>query len=195
MSLEVSEEELVKGCLAGTPAYQRALYKRYAGKMLTVCLRYVNRREEAEDILQEGFITIFEKLTQFKMQGSFEGWVRRIMVHKAIEHYRRNTKVYPVLDIDDVEDRFVSNEDIVSNISSKELLAMIQELPPMYKMVFNLYAFEGMTHREIGESLGIAEGTSKSNLSDARNLLKKKVAQSMMIAKKNEYNDERRIRG
>lgn len=195
MSLDASEEELVKGCLAGVPAYQRALYKRYAAKMLTVCLRYVNRREEAEDILQEGFITVFEKLTQFKMQGSFEGWIRRIMVHKAIEHYRRTSKVYQVIDIENMEDTFASSDDVISTMSSKELLNMIQELPPMYKMVFNLYAFEGMTHREIGENLGIAEGTSKSNLSDARNLLKKKIAYSMMIAKKNDYNDERRIRG
>lgn len=191
MSLEVSEEELVKGCLAGAPAYQRALYKRYASKMLTVCLRYANKREEAEDILQEGFITVFEKLTQFKMQGSFEGWVRRIMVHKAIENYRKTSRVYPVLDIEDVEDNFISQEDIVSNIATKELLNIIQELPPMYKMVFNLYAFEGMTHREIAENLGIAEGTSKSNLSDARNILKKKVALSMMVAKKNDYNEQR----
>lgn len=189
MSLEASEEELVKGCLNGIPAYQRALYKRYASKMLTVCLRYVKKREEAEDVLQEGFITVFEKLNQFKMQGSFEGWVRRIMVNKAIEFYRKASKVFPVLDIDEVEDHFVTNESITSNISSRELMDMIHELPPMYKMVFNLYAFEGMTHKEIAENLGIAEGTSKSNLSDARTLLKKKVARSMMIAKKNDYNE------
>jgi|SRR6185312_11589158 len=190
MGLEVSEEELVKGCLAGAPVYQRALYQRYAGKMLTVCMRFVKKREEAEDVLQEGFITVFEKLSQFKMEGSFEGWVRRIMVNKAIENYRKTSKVYPVIDIDDVEDMFISSEDIVSNLSAKELMSMIHELPPTYKMVFNLYAFEGMTHKEIAESLGIAEGTSKSNLSDARTLLKKKVSRSMIIAKKNNY-DER----
>src|SRR6476661_54089 len=120
MSLEASEEELVKGCLSGVPAFQRALYKRYASKMLTVCLRYVKKREEAEDVLQEGFITVFEKLNQFKMQGSFEGWVRRIMVNKAIEFYRKASKVFPVLDIDEVEDHFVTNESITSNISSRE---------------------------------------------------------------------------
>jgi len=190
MSLEVSEEELVKGCLAEVPAYQRALYKRYASKMLTVCLRYAKNREEAEDVLQEGFVTVFAKLPQFKMEGSFEGWVRRIMVNKSIENYRKTSKIYPVLDIEDVEDNFVSSEDITSNISAKELLSMIQELPPMYKLVFNLYAFDGMTHKEIGASLGIAEGTSKSNLSDARTLLKKKIAISMMIAKKNEINEQ-----
>jgi len=190
MSLELSEEELVKGCLAKEPAYQRALYKRYASKMLTVCLRYANSREEAEDVLQEGFITVFEKLTQFKMEGSFEGWVRRIMVNRSIESYRKTSKIYPVLDIEDVEDMFVGSDNIESNLSAKELLGMIQDLPPMYKMVFNLYAFEGMTHKEISVSLGIAEGTSKSNLSDARNLLKKKIAHSMTIAKKNELHEQ-----
>jgi len=193
MGLEVSEQELVKGCIAGAPVYQRALYQRYAAKMLTVCQRFVKRREEAEDILQEGFITVFEKMSQFKMQGSFEGWVRRIMVNKAIENYRKTSKIYPVIDIDDVENTFIGSEDIVSNMSAKELMGMIHELPPTYKMVFNLYAFEGMTHKEIADNLGIAEGTSKSNLSDARTLLKKKVARSMMIAKKN-Y-DERQARG
>lgn len=191
MSPEVSEQELVKGCLAGAPAAQRALYKRYAAKMLTVCLRYANSREEAEDVLQEGFIIVFEKLGQFKMEGSFEGWIRRIMVNKSIENYRKTSRgVYQVIDIDDVEDMFVSSDDVVSTMSSKELLSMIHSLPPMYKMVFNLYAFEGMTHKEISASLGIAEGTSKSNLSDARTLLKKKLAQSMMIAKKNNYNEQ-----
>jgi RNA polymerase sigma-70 factor (ECF subfamily) len=194
MSLETSEEELVKGCLAGIPAFQRALYKRYAPKMLTVCIRYANSREEAEDMLQEGFIIVFEKLAQFKMQGSFEGWIRRIMVNKSIENYRKASKVYPVLDIDNVEDNFVSPEDIISNLSSKELLNMILELPPMYKMVFNLYAFEGMTHKEIAQNLGIAEGTSKSNLSDARTLLKKKITRSMLVAKKHDLN-EREARG
>jgi len=157
---------------------------------MMVCLRYANSREEAEDVLQEGFITVFEKLSQFKMQGSLEGWVRRIMVNRSIEHYRKVTRIYPVLDIDDVEDTFVSSDDIHSTLASKDLLNMIQELPPMYKMVFNLYVFEGMSHKEISAELGIAEGTSKSNLSDARTLLKKKITHSMTVAKKNEYNEQ-----
>lgn len=189
MQLEVSEQELVKGCLNGVPSFQRALYKRYAGKMLMVCMRYANKREEAEDVLQEGFITVFEKLSTFKMQGSLEGWVRRIMVNKSIENYRKVTRIYPVLDIEDVEDNFVSSEDVTSNIAAKDLLNMIHQLPPMYKMVFNLYVFEGMSHKEISDNLGIAEGTSKSNLSDARALLKKKIAQSMVVAQQQNYNE------
>jgi RNA polymerase sigma-70 factor (ECF subfamily) len=190
MLLEASEQELIKGCLNGIPAFQRSLYKRYAGKMLMVCMRYASNREEAEDVLQEGFVTVFEKLSTFKMQGSLEGWVRRIMVNKSIENYRKVTRIYPVLDIEDVEDKFVSSEDVLSNIAAKDLLNMIHELPPMYKMVFNLYVFEGMSHKDISAQLGIAEGTSKSNLSDARNLLKKKITHSMMVAKKQDYNQQ-----
>lgn len=185
--MELAEEELIKGCLAGIPAYQQMLYKRYAAKMLTVCMRYADNREEAEDVLQEGFMIVFEKMTQFRMQGSFEGWIRRIMVNKSLEQLRKNTRIYPVLDIDNVEDKFISSEDVLNTIASKELLKMIQELPPMYKMVFNLFAFEGMTHKEIAATIGIAEGTSKSNLSDARTLLKKKIYRNMAIEKKTIY--------
>jgi RNA polymerase sigma-70 factor, ECF subfamily len=179
--LQETEEQLFKGCLTGIPAFQQMLYKRYAAKMLTVCMRYASNREEAEDILQEGFIIVFEKIAQFRMQGSFEGWIRRIMVNKSLENLRKSTKIYPVLDITNVEDKFISPENVLETIASKELLKMIQELPPMYKMVFNLYVFEGMTHKEIAAEVGIAEGTSKSNLSDARKLLKKKIVRNRII--------------
>lgn len=182
MSQKITEEELIKGCLAGTWAFQQMLYKRYAAKMLTVCMRYATSKEEAEDILQEGFILVFEKLKQFKMKGSFEGWVRRIMVNKAIENFRKSSRMYPLTSIEGNENIAITTEDILSNINAKELLNMIQELPPMYKMVFNLYVFESMTHKEIAAELGIAEGTSKSNLSDARNILKKKITQGILIA-------------
>lgn len=191
MSQTISEEELIKGCLAGTWAFQQMLYKRYAAKMLTVCMRYSKRREEAEDILQEGFMLVFEKLPQFKMKGSFEGWIRRIMVNKAIEHYRKSVHMYAVVDMESAEDEMISVDDVLDQINAKELLIIIQELPPMYKLVFNLYVFEGMTHKEISESIGIAEGTSKSNLSDARTLLRKKIMQSINIAEKYEL-DERK---
>jgi RNA polymerase sigma factor (sigma-70 family) len=186
MSQKISEEELIKGCLAGTWAFQQMLYKRYAAKMLTVCMRYTGNKEEAEDILQEGFVLVFEKMAQFKMKGSFEGWIRKIMVNKAIEHYRKSAHVFQVMNVGDVENE-ISVNDIVSNVNAKELLKMIQELPPMYKMVFNLYVFEEMTHKEIAEQLGIAEGTSKSNLSDARNLLKKKITKNILIAEQYDF--------
>jgi RNA polymerase sigma factor (sigma-70 family) len=188
MSQKISEEELIKGCLAGTWAFQQMLYKRYAGKMLTVCMRYTNNRFEAEDILQEGFVLVFEKMAQFKMQGSFEGWIRRIMVNKSIEHYRKSANIFPVINVEDAENQ-ISVDDVLSQINAKELLKMIQELPPMYKMVFNLYVFEDMTHKEIADKLGIAEGTSKSNLSDARTLLKKKITRNILIAE--QYNERK----
>lgn len=187
-----SEEQLIKGCLEGMPAFQQMLYKLYAAKMLTVCMRYVIKREEAEDILQEGFMIVFEKMHQFRMQGSFEGWIRRIMVNKALEHLRKASRIYSMtMDVDHVEDKFISSEDVLSAISSKELLPMIQQLPPRYKMVFNLYVFEGMTHKEIAETLEIAEGTSKSNLSDARMILKKKIYRDMLIENKTVYREQK----
>ncbi len=189
--MEISEEQLIKGCLKGIPAFQQLLYTRYAAKMLTVCMRYARSREEAEDVLQEGLIIVFEKMAQFRMQGSFEGWIRKIIVNKSLEHLRKANKIYPVLDIDNVEDRFVSDEDILNLIDSKELLKMIQELPPMYKMVFNLFVFEGMGHKDIAAELGIVEGTSKSNLSDARNLLKKKIYKNLLIEEKLIYNERK----
>ncbi len=149
--MEISEEELVKGCLTGAASFQRMLYKRYAAKMLTVCLRYANSREEAEDILHEGFILVFDKLHQFKMKGSFEGWIRRIMVNKCIESYRKKARIFRVVDVENVKDVFISSEEILSTISANDLLTMIQELPPMYKQVFNLYVFEGMLHKEIAD--------------------------------------------
>jgi RNA polymerase sigma factor (sigma-70 family) len=182
--LNTTEEELVKGCLAGNPAFQQMLYKRFAGKMLTVCMRYADNRDEAEDVLQEGFITVFDKLGQFLMHGSFEGWVRRIMVNKSLENIRKKVRIYPVMNVEGLENKFLSSDDVLSVMNSKELLQMIQELPPMYKLVFNLYVFEGMTHKEISAEVGISEGTSKSNLSDARTILKKKLLKNLEIEKK-----------
>lgn len=187
--MELPDKELIKGCLEGSPVFQRMLYKRFAAKMLFVCYRYTATKEEAEDILQEGFITVFDKLAQFKGEGSFEGWIRRIMVNKAIEHYRKNSKIFSLVDIEDIENELVDVNDVQSNIASEELMKMIQDLPPMYKIVFNLYIFEDMTHKEIAEKLGIVEGTSKSNLFHARMLLRKRLNQSLIAAKKRDYHE------
>ena len=189
--MDISEKDLVIACLDGDAIAQRQLYRMYAAKMLGVCRRYVKTFEEAEDILQEGFITVFTKLQQFKMQGSLEGWIRRIMVSRAIEHYRKMARIFPVSDIEGIEEDLVSPDDVLSNISAAELLVMISELPPMHRMVFNLYIFEDMDHKEIGERLNIPVGTSKSNLFHARMMLRKRIAHSMQVAKKNEYNEKR----
>jgi RNA polymerase sigma factor (sigma-70 family) len=145
--------------------------------MFAVCLRYAKGREEAEDILQEGFVKVFENLGKFRKEGSLEGWIRRIMYHTAIQKYREKKEIDNAISIDSTNLHLSehSSEDILGNIQVKELLKLVQELPPRYQMVFNLYVFEGLKHREIAEQLGITEGTSKSNLSDARAILQKKI--------------------
>jgi RNA polymerase sigma factor (sigma-70 family) len=181
MSKEVTDEELIKGCLKGTAHYQRLLYQRFAAKMLTVCMRYAINREEAEDTLHEGFIVVFNRLHQFRMDGSFEGWIRKIMLNKAIDAFRKKSPMQTVVDIGDVSDEIAAPEDVLSTIGFNDLLRMVQELPPTYKMVFNLYVFEGMSHKEISDMLGTAVATSKSNLFNARALLKKKILKNLYI--------------
>ena len=150
--------------------------------MFGVCLRYAKNREEAEEIMQEGFFQVFKSLSTFRHQGSFEGWIRRIMVYCAIRHYRSKPKMIPYLSLENMGDEEAGGEDILPLLHQKELIKMVQALPSGYRMVFNLYVFEGMLHREIAAHLGIAEGTSKSNLYDAKLLLQKAFLRSMKIA-------------
>ena len=142
--------------------------------MFGVCLRYATDSAEAEDNLQEGFIKVFKYIEKFRHEGSFEGWMRRIMVNVSLEKYRKQHYMYPVEDIEIYEGNVFAN-DILDEISVQELIALIQELPPRYRMVFNLYVMEGMSHREIGKEMNISEGTSKSNLARARDILQRKV--------------------
>lgn len=146
----------------------------FSAKMFGVCLRYSGSREDAQDILHEGFLKIYEKIEQFESRGSFEGWIRRIMVNTALEKFRNQNKL--VRTQESVEEFERSGDtDLTENITVKELLGMIEELSPQYRIVFNLYAIEGYSHKEISEMLGINEGTSKSNLSRARTILQEKV--------------------
>ena len=169
---------LIDGCIRGDRQSQSHLYALLMQKMFVVCLRYSKNREEAEEILQEGFIKVFEFIHQYKFAGSFEGWVRKIMVNCALQKYR-SKKMHAVVDIDIAAIENIGNENIISQLGTKELLKMVQLLPPSYRMVFNLYVFEGMKHREIAAHLKISEGTSKSNLSDARAILQKAVHNSL----------------
>jgi RNA polymerase sigma factor (sigma-70 family) len=178
-------EELIRGCIKGERFSQNRLYALYAQKMFVVCIRYSRNREEAEETLQEGFIKVFEFIHQFKGAGSFEGWIRKIMVNCVLQKYRSKSHLHPVIDIENTDTDQHTSEDILSQLDTKELLKMVQQLPPGYRMVFNLYAFEGYKHREIAELLGISEGTSKSNLSDARVILQKAINKSLAIAKQN----------
>lgn len=168
-------EELIEGCRKAEPKMQEILYKQFAGKMLGVCMRYATDRMEAEDMLQNGFIKVFKKLNDFRGEGSFEGWVRRIMVHSSIEYYRKHHKMMQVVDIETAGVEQSVDPLAASNLGVQDMLAIIQKLPPGYKIVFNMYAIEGYSHREIGEIMGITEGASKSQLSRARTILKEQI--------------------
>ena len=175
--------KLIQGCINGDRYFQRCLYEQYMPKMLGVCMRYTKNREEAEDVLQDGFVQVFKSLHSFKFEGSFEGWIRKIMVNCAIKHYRTKPKMYPVVALENAQVVDSGTEEIMAYLNKKELLKMVQGLPPAYRMIFNLYVFEGMKHREIAAHLGISEGTSKSNFFDAKLLLRKAVNNSLKIAK------------
>ena len=151
--------------------------------MFVTCLRYSSNRQDAEDTLQEGFTKVFEYLHQYKFTGSFEGWIRKIMVNCALQKYRSKQQLHAVVNIETTSAHELGNEDIISQIGAKELIKMVQQLPSAYRMIFNLYVFEGLKHREIAKQLGISEGTSKSNLHDARMILQHSVNKSLRIAK------------
>lgn len=168
-------EQLIEDCMAGMRSAQNRMYDLFAPRMLPVCLRYAGNREEAEEILQEGFIKVFSHLSQFRREGSFEGWIRRIMVNAALQRFREKARMYPVVAIKDDSLEPMTSSEAYSRIGYKDLLALVQKLPPAYRMVFNLYVFEGMKHKEIAEKLKITEGTSKSNLYDARLILQREV--------------------
>lgn len=166
-------KNIVKECLAGKRQAQEKLYGLYSAKMFGICLRYCKNYDEAKDTLQEGFLKVFSKLEQFNFSGSLEGWVRRIIVNTAIERLRIQNKSVP---LENAPELYVEiEEEDFPVISTADMLQMIQALPTQYKMVFNLYVFEKMQHKEIAEMLGISEGGSKSNLSRARAILQEKV--------------------
>jgi RNA polymerase sigma-70 factor (ECF subfamily) len=167
---------IIKGCLAGNRRDQELLYRRHAAKLYAVCLQYSGNDDEARDILQEGYIKIFENLITYKNEGSFEGWMRRIIVNTALEKYRSKHNLYRVDDIDLIQEPDAAPEtEDYAGLEAVDLLDIIRELPPKYRMVFNLFAIEGYSHKEISRMIKISEGTSKSNLSRARIILQKKV--------------------
>jgi RNA polymerase sigma factor (sigma-70 family) len=166
--------DLLEGCLANDRQSQEQLYRWLSPRLFAVCLRYATDRESAEDILQEGFIKLFQKLSSYRSEGSFEGWARRIIVNTAIEHFRR---IKPVLSLETESPMKEPSlqETGVTQLETKELAALIQELPVGYRTVFNLYAVEGFSHGEIAERLGISEGTSKSQYSRAKKWLQDRL--------------------
>jgi RNA polymerase sigma-70 factor (ECF subfamily) len=178
--LAVTEAELIAGCKAGKRDLQKALYTRFSAKMLGVCLRYTKNRDEAEDLLQEGFIKVFHNIEHFSASGSFEGWIRKIMVNTALESIRRRKIEFSTTDIQQLEDDYEADANVLSRLGHQELLIMIQSLSPGYQLIFNLYAVEGYQHKEIAAMLNISEGTSKSQFARARLILQDKIKNGLI---------------
>lgn len=175
-----SENDIIYGCIKGQREYQQALYEQYSSKMLGVCMRYAKDKAEAEDMLQEGFIKVFQNINKFKFEGSFEGWVRRIMIFTAINMFKHRTRKFQ----EDLDKEYYDasyDDQMIERISVKEIMVLVQQMPEGYRMVFNLYAIEGYTHKEIGQMLGIAEGTSKSQYSRARQYMQDVLAKHYKI--------------
>jgi len=173
---EIEIKELISGCLSGQRKYQNKLYQKFANKMYGVCLRYARNTTEAEDILQDGFIKVFINIGNYRHQGSFEGWIRRIMVNTALTYYAKSSKIFPVIDTRQV-DTIKQEETILDQISANELMTIIQQLPTGFRIVFNMHAIEGFTHKEIGDRLGIEEASSRSQYLRARVALQKLLIQ------------------
>ncbi len=165
---------IIKECASGNLRAQEKLYRMFAPKMFGVCLRYAKDRTEAEDNLQDGFVKVYTGIKDFRHEGSFEGWMRRIMVNVSLGKYRKQHLLHPVEDLGKYEPVQLG-DDVLAKMGADELLELIQQLPPRYRMVFNLYVLDGLSHQEISESMNISVGTSKSNLARARDILKRKV--------------------
>lgn len=170
------EEELIKGCLRRERGAQQQLFDLFSSKMYALCYRYVRHSMEAEDILVTAFTKVFERIEQFKGEGSFEGWIRRIMVNESLTYLRRSRTMYLETELEQA-DREPDYDRLSDHLEAEDLINMIQELPAGYRLVFNMYAIDGYSHKEIAEQLGISENTSKSQLSRARVYLQKLLAE------------------
>mgnify|MGYP001181691845 CR=1 FL=1 len=167
-----SDKVLIKGCKKGKKRAQEGLYAKYSKSMFAIALRYAKVTQEAEDILQESFVKIFQNIRKFRGDSSLPFWIKRIVVNTALNHQRSKLFLYPMVDVVNIEDRLLS-EDVFSQYSHQELIKMIMKLPDGCRVIFNMYAIEGYKHHEIAERLKISEGTSKSQYSRARKLLTK----------------------
>ncbi len=168
-------QEIVDGCLENKRQSQSELYKLFAAKMYGVCLRYAGNNFDAQDILQDGFVKVFENLSNFKWNGSLEGWMKRIFINQALDRFR--SKITH-LSVDEMEENLELTDKEASaldSLSEKEILNLIQELPDQYRLVFNLYVMEGIQHQDIAKELNIGVSTSRSNLARAKNILKEKI--------------------
>ncbi|MDO9511307.1 MAG: sigma-70 family RNA polymerase sigma factor [Bacteroidales bacterium] len=177
-----AEQSIIEGCKAGKRRFQNRLYSMYSRSLFTICLRYSKNKEEAEDLLQDCFIKIFEHIYEYRGEGSFEGWLKRITINTAISRFKKNSKLQVLSGLDGFEelarddDKDAEESFLISDVQSQWIMDAIQELPSGYNHVFNLHIFEGYTHKEIGSMLGVSENTSKSQLSKARKYLQNKLS-------------------
>jgi len=169
-----SERELVEGCIRNERYYQEQFYRRFFPAMFRMCMRYAQQEDVAIEIVNNGFLKVFQKIDQYGYSGSLEGWVRRIVFHALSDYYRRKKEPLHFLELDQ-RDRPVQ-ENALDQLYLEDLLQMIEQLPRMSRQVFQLYAIEGYNHREIGEQLGISDGTSKWHLATSRKQLKKMIS-------------------
>ncbi len=170
----MTDSELIKGCIRNDRNCQKELFLRYAGKMLTVCRRYARHEMEAEDLLQDAFIKVYSNIEKYKHKGSFEGWIRRIVINTALKNYQKHSFQKERIGLHDYEEDWLEPK-AISNLGEEELLKLVSELPDGYRVVFNLYAIEGYSHKEIADMLEIGESTSRSQLVKARKLLQTKI--------------------
>ncbi|WP_338768426.1 sigma-70 family RNA polymerase sigma factor [Bernardetia sp. ABR2-2B] len=177
----MSEKEIFSGCLKGSRPAQEALYRLYAGKVMTTCIRYAKSREEAEDMLQEVFLIIFKKINQVKKFEALGGWIRQVAVHKAIDIYHKQKKHFGHLSDEALMYESDTKDTALDMLSAEELIKLIRELPQGYRVVFNLYIIEGYKHEDIGKLLGISESTSRSQLTKAKQALRKILATNYKI--------------
>lgn len=179
--MKYSEEEIIEGCKKGSKKAQKLLYDLYSRKYYGICLRYFKNSNEAEDALQEGFIRIFNSIDKFRFEGSFEGWMRRIIVNTTLNFYKANLKHYYNSDFEELEEIIEDENTNYDKLTVDLMLKTIRELPDGYRLVFNLFEIEGYSHKEIAEMLGISINTSKSQLMKAKKLLQKKLTNVQFI--------------
>ena len=177
-SVYTTEEEIIQGCVKRDPRAQRLLYEKYSPKMLSVCIRYTGGRAKAEDVMHDGFITVFEKIGSYNGIGSFEGWLRRIFANMALMSLRKADVLKFSDELGGAEREYSTESSALSNISSKELMRLIASMPDGFRVVFNMYAIEGFSHQEIAKELNISEGSSRSQLSRARMWLQNRLKEA-----------------
>lgn len=175
----MTDEQLVKGCVKGDPIAQKTLYQQFGRKMMSICMRYANNRDQAQDMLQDGFVKVFQKIDHYRGEGPLGGWMARTMVNTALDHIRRNKPYDHSLDLTEAEHLHQEDEQVLTSMSTDELMDLIQALPTGYRTVFNLFVIEGYAHKEIADMLGISENTSKSQFMKARAYLRKLLPKTL----------------